>query len=48
VSAGDEFKILHTTALGDDGDNNLRASVAVSQGSLFIRTGSKLYCVGNK
>jgi hypothetical protein len=46
VSAGDEFKILHTTALGDDGDNNLRASIAVSQSSLFIRTGSKLYCVG--
>jgi outer membrane protein assembly factor BamB len=47
VAAAAEFKILHTTALGDEGDDKLRAAVGVSQGNLFIRTGSKLYCVGN-
>jgi outer membrane protein assembly factor BamB len=46
VAAAAEFKILHTTALGDEGDDKLRAAVGVSQGNLFIRTGSKLYCVG--
>ena len=47
VEAGEQFKLLHTTALGDEGDNNLRSSIAIAQGCLFIRTGSKLYCVGN-
>lgn len=46
VVAGPEFKILHVAAMGDDGDNDLRSSIAVAQDHLFIRTGSKLYCVG--
>jgi outer membrane protein assembly factor BamB len=45
VQIGDEFKILHTTSLGDEGDKDLRSSIAVSQGSLFVRTGGKLYCL---
>lgn len=45
VQIGAEFKMLHTTALGDEGDKDLRSSVAVSQGGLFIRTGGKLYCI---
>jgi outer membrane protein assembly factor BamB len=45
-AAGDEYKLLHTAAMGDEGDNNLRSGIAVSQGNLFIRTGSKLYCIG--
>lgn len=32
--------------MGDGGDNQLRATVAVLQGNLFISTGTKLYCVG--
>ena len=44
--AVEQFKLLHVAAMGDEDDNDLRASVAVSQGKLFIRTGSKLYCVG--
>jgi hypothetical protein len=32
--------------MGDDGDDKLRSGIAVSQGNLFIRTGSKLYCIG--
>lgn len=45
-AAGDEYKLLHTAAMGDEGDNNLRSGIALSQGNLFIRTGSKLYCIG--
>lgn len=46
VEAGKEFKLLRTVPMGDEGDNDLRCSIAVSQGNLFIRTGSKLYCIG--
>jgi outer membrane protein assembly factor BamB len=46
VAAAEQFKLLHVAAMGDDEDNDLRASIAISQGRLFIRTGSKLYCMG--
>lgn len=46
VEAGEQFKLLRTIPMGDEGDDTLRATIAVSQGNLFIRTGSKLYCVG--
>ena len=46
VVAADQFKLLHVAEMGDAEDDQLRATVAVSQGSLFIRTGTKLYCVG--
>ncbi len=46
AAGGDSFKLLHTAAMGDDTDKDLRSCVAISQGSLFIRTGAKLYCVG--
>ena len=48
VEAGEQFKLLHTTAMGDEGDHDLRSSIAIAQGCLFTRTGSKLYCVGQK
>jgi outer membrane protein assembly factor BamB len=44
--AGDEYKPLVVNAMGDDDDNDLRASIPISQGNLFVRTGSKLYCIG--
>lgn len=47
-AAPDGFKLLHTTSMGDEGDNSLRSSIAISQGQLFIRTGKSLYCVGKK
>jgi len=46
VAADKEFKVLHTIPMGDDGDDRLRATIPVADGNLFIRTGSKLYCVG--
>jgi hypothetical protein len=32
--------------MGDEGDDQLRSSIAISHGELFIRTGHNLYCVG--
>jgi outer membrane protein assembly factor BamB len=46
VAAGPKFKLLHTVPMADPGERDLRSSIAISQGDLFIRTGSKLYCVG--
>ena len=45
--AGDNFELVHTASFGDEGDKDLRASIAAAQGQLFVRTGSKLYCIGN-
>ncbi len=46
VAADKEFKLLRTIPMGDDTDDRLRACIAVSDGNLFIRTGTKLYCIG--
>jgi outer membrane protein assembly factor BamB len=43
AAAGEEFKVLHTAALGDDDDRLVRSSIVASGSSLFIRTDSKLY-----
>ena len=46
VSSGDEFKLLKTIPMGDEGDDQLRSAIAISQGNLFIRSGHKLYAIG--
>ena len=46
VGAGEKFELLKTIPMGDEGDDQLRSSIAVSHSQLFIRTGHKLYCVG--
>jgi hypothetical protein len=33
-------------AMGDDGDDRTRSTVAVAYGQLYVRTLSQLYCVG--
>jgi outer membrane protein assembly factor BamB len=45
VAAAEQFKLLGTIPMGDEGDDQLRSSIAIAQGELFIRTGQKLYCV---
>ena len=45
VAAAEQFKLLNTIPMGDEGDDQLRSTIAVSQGELFIRTGHKVYCV---
>jgi outer membrane protein assembly factor BamB len=46
VSAADQFKLLNRIPMGDENDDQLRASIPISDGHLFIRTGKKLYCIG--
>lgn len=46
VAAAPEFKLLHVAAMGDADDNDLRSGVAIAYDQLFIRTGTKLYCIG--
>ena len=45
ASAGNEFKILHTVNMGD---GTCYSSIAIAQSQLFIRTGTKLFCIGKK
>ncbi|MFT5468661.1 MAG: outer membrane protein assembly factor BamB [Verrucomicrobiales bacterium] len=47
LEANEGLKILHQTEMGESGKNLSRASVAVSQGNLFIRTDTHLFCVGS-
>jgi len=46
IAAADKFKILHKASMGDEDDDVLRSSIPISDGELFIRTGHKLYCIG--
>lgn len=46
VQAGDEFKLLHSTTMGESQSINIRASIAPAHGHLFIRTDDKVYCIG--
>ncbi len=46
VQAGDEFKLLHTTTMGESQSMNIRASIVPAHGNLFIRTDDKVYCIG--
>jgi len=41
-------EILHTAQMGEQGDDGIRASIVASHGNLFIRTNSKLFCIGSK
>lgn len=46
VKAGEKFELLHTTEMGTSGRNITRSCISVSQGNLFIRTDTHLYCIG--
>lgn len=39
-------KVLQQIAMGDEGDNATRSTIAISHGQIFIRTNRKLYCIG--
>ncbi len=46
-AGGTEFKLLHQANFKDAGDETRhRSSIAISQGNLFVRTGTKLYSLG--
>ena len=38
--------LLNRTMMGEKGDDQTRASIAVAGNQLFIRTNSRLFCVG--
>jgi outer membrane protein assembly factor BamB len=48
VGTGDTFELLHTANMGDETDGSVRSSIAVSDGQLFIRTESTLFCIGTR
>ena len=39
-------RVLHRAEMGEAGDDQTRASVAIAHGRLFIRTNSRLFCIG--
>jgi outer membrane protein assembly factor BamB len=45
LEAGDQYKLLHSTKFPGTG---CRATISVSNGQLFLRTDTKLYCIGEK
>ena len=46
-AGGSEFKLLHPANFKDDADGTRhRSSVAISQGDLFVRTGTRLFALG--
>lgn len=46
VKAGDKFELLNKADFGDKDSNTVRSTIVAAHGNLFIRTGSKLYCIG--
>ena len=45
MQAGDEFKLLHETSMGEESAQYTRSTIAIAHGDLFIRTNEKLYCI---
>ncbi|MBL9190084.1 MAG: PQQ-like beta-propeller repeat protein [Opitutaceae bacterium] len=46
-AGGADFKLLHQASFKDAGDDTRhRSSIAISQGNLFVRTGTKLFALG--
>ena len=46
VIAAKSGNVLHRAEMGEAGDDQTRASVAIAHGRLFIRTNSRLFCIG--
>ena len=41
-------KLLHEVEMGEPDDDHTRSTIAVAQDRLYIRTNSRLFCVGNE
>jgi len=46
VVDAEKGEVLLNTPMGETGDNETRSAIALSHGQAFIRTNSKLFCVG--
>lgn len=47
VAAADEFKLLNTAEFGDQSDRQVRSSIAIASGHLYVRTDTQLFCIGD-
>jgi len=45
LGAGDKFEVLHTAAMGDEGDRDVRSTLSIAHGQVFIRTFKRLHAV---
>jgi len=41
-------EVINTIAMGEANDDMIRSSIPVAYGQVFIRTNSKLFCVGKE
>ena len=48
VVDAEKGQVLSNVAMGEDGDDFIRSTIAVAQGQLFIRTNTKLFCIGKQ
>lgn len=48
VFAAEDGRLLHTIAMGQPGDDQIRSTIAVAHRQLFVRTNSQLFCIGNR
>ncbi|MEM7305896.1 MAG: PQQ-binding-like beta-propeller repeat protein [Planctomycetota bacterium] len=48
VVDADSGEIVHEAILGEEDADQIRSTVVVAHGRLFIRTNSKLYCIGSE
>ena len=46
LAAGDEAKLLHQADFGDQGQKDIRSTIVIAHGCLFITTNAALFCVG--
>ena len=47
AAAGDAFRLLHQTDMGDDSDRMVRSSIVAVGDRLLIRTDNRLTCIGH-
>ena len=48
VSAGEDYKLLHQVRMSEKQERDVRASVALAHGCLFIRNHDSLFCIGEQ
>jgi len=48
VFDADQGSLLHTVSMDEPADDAIRSSLVAAGGQLFIRTNTRLYCVGNR
>jgi outer membrane protein assembly factor BamB len=46
VKAGDKFELLHEVRMTEKQERDIRASISLASGCLFIRNHKELFCIG--